>query len=346
MKKITIIGQIQNKKTGLGKALNDIVSYAKEKNGLENVEEIDITSNRRFFNHLILILCSKSQAFYFTPSGSRFGAWRDTVYLLAMLFKKQRVICHFHNSNFGNVLESDWLLRFFSKFIYRHIDRIILLGAKQERMFDLLNLPKETFEIIHNGIDDYLFISKELIDRKHAQAKKKIIYFSNMIPDKGYQLVLDSTEKLSGENLEFYFSGKFFDEQLQEAFLERISNTSNITYINGVYGKEKGDLLSQMNIFVLPSVYKDETLPISMLEAMASGCYVIVSDVGVISEVVDNETSSLLDKDDLSSEALTETILAVLPTLDQLDYKVDALRERFENRKVQDKILNVIVGEK
>ena len=49
-----------------------------------------------------------------------------------------------------------------------------------------------------------------------------------------------------------------------------------------------------MHYFILPTSYKDETLPISMLEAMANALYIIVSDVGVVSEVVNKETTTLL----------------------------------------------------
>lgn len=345
MKKITIIGQIQNKGTGLGKALDDFIRYAEEKNGSQNVEQIDIASNARFFSHIFRILTSTSHVFYFTPSGSKFGAWRDSVYLLAMRLKRKRIVCHFHNSNFGNVIASDGLLRLFSKFLYQGVNRIILLGEKQKEMFEQISFPQERFTLIQNGIDSYLFLESEKIVEKHLRPSKNVIYFSNMLPEKGYQLVLESAERLKGEELSFYFSGKFFDQELEKSFNEKRSSLTNVTYINGVYGLEKSRLLSEMNIFVLPSSYKDETLPISMLEAMASGCYIIVSDVGVISEVVNSDTTTLLSREELNVENVTRAILSALPTLEHLDFQVSELRERFENREVQDKIFQVVSGE-
>ena len=114
----------------------------------------------------------------------------------------------------------------------------------------------------------------------------------------------------------------------------------SILYYNLIENK----LFRKMNIFILPSLYKDETLPISMLEAMASGCYIIVSDVGVISEVVNLETTTLLSTDELNSKDISRTILQVLPSLSELDYHVDLMKNNFDNKQVQKRIFNVIVS--
>ena len=45
--KVTIIGQIQNKKTGLGKAINDFIDFCKE--NATYTTTIDITNNKKVF---------------------------------------------------------------------------------------------------------------------------------------------------------------------------------------------------------------------------------------------------------------------------------------------------------
>ena len=54
--KVTVIGQIKNKKTGLGKAINDVIKYIIEKNS--KITEIDITNNKLFFNIIKKIITS------------------------------------------------------------------------------------------------------------------------------------------------------------------------------------------------------------------------------------------------------------------------------------------------
>ncbi|MBF6976066.1 glycosyltransferase family 4 protein [Streptococcus macedonicus] len=162
-------------------------------------------------------------------------------------------------------------------------------------MFDGLDVDENKFIIIRNGIEKDLFISESELSTKLNNPIRKVIYFSNMIPEKGYKIVLEVAKQLVNDShYQFIFSGKFFDKNLEDDFLKSVEDQPNVSYYSGVYGSDKVELLKETHFFILPSSYKDETLPISMLEAMATGNYIIINDVGVISEVVNEATSTLL----------------------------------------------------
>ena len=340
--KVTIIGQIQNKKTGLGKSINDFIDFCNE-NATHTIT-IDITDNKKFFKHCYRILASETEVFYFTPSGSVGGNIRDSFYLLLMILKQKKIVTHFHNSAFGNVVHKYKILQFINKWIYRHINKIIVLGYKSKQMFENLKVPNTKFEVIRNGIDEELFISEEkLIQKQHTQPFN-VIYFSNMIKEKGYDIVLEVAKKMQGNpKYHFYFSGKFFDKQLEEAFKKDISGMNNVTYYNGVYGQEKKKLLQEMHYFILPS--KEEALPISMLEAMANGLYIIVSNVGVISEVIEPEASHLLNINHSSNDIQIIKILkSTSVVLENIDFKTNEIHEKFSNEKIKAEIFNVLTS--
>lgn len=340
--KVTIIGQIQNKKTGLGKSINDFIDFCNE--NATNTITIDITDNKKFFKHCYRILVSETEVFYFTPSGSVGGNIRDSFYLLLMILKQKKIVTHFHNSAFGNVVNKYKILQFINKWIYRHINKIIVLGYKSKQMFENLMVPNSKFEVIRNGIDEELFISEEkLIQKQHTQPFN-VIYFSNMIKEKGYDIVLEVAKKMQGNpKYHFYFSGKFFDKQLEEAFKKDISGMNNVTYYNGVYGQEKKKLLQKMHYFILPS--KEEALPISMLEAMANGLYIIVSNVGVISEVIEPEASHLLNINNSSNDIqIIEILKSTSVVLENIDFKINEIHEKFSNDKIKAEIFNVLTS--
>lgn len=340
--KVTIIGQIQNKKTGLGKSINDFIDFCNE-NATHTIT-IDITDNKKFFKHCYRILASETEVFYFTPSGSVGGNIRDSFYLLLMILKQKKIVTHFHNSAFGNVVHKYKILQFINKWIYRRINKIIVLGYKSKQMFENLKVPNTKFEVIRNGIDEELFISEEkLIQKQHTQPFN-VIYFSNMIKEKGYDIVLEVAKKMQGNpKYHFYFSGKFFDKQLEEAFKKDISGMNNVTYYNGVYGQEKKKLLQEMHYFILPS--KEEALPISMLEAMANGLYIIVSNVGVISEVIEPEASHLLNINHSSNDIQIIKILkSTSVVLENIDFKTNEIHEKFSNEKIKAEIFNVLTS--
>ncbi|MGQ7379162.1 glycosyltransferase family 4 protein [Streptococcus suis] len=338
--RVSVIGQIKNKKTGLGKAINDLIDEIQLS---YHVEVIDITNNKDFFAKISDILKSKPDSCYFTPSGSLFGNLRDFCYLLAMKKTGAKLIAHFHNSNFGKVVHSNPFSFYLNKLIYKHVDKIILLGHKQKKMFDGLDVDENKFIIIRNGIEKDLFISESELSTKLNNPIRKVIYFSNMIPEKGYNIVLEVAKQLVNDShYQFIFSGKFFDKNLEDDFLKSIEGQPNISYYSGVYGSDKVELLKETHFFILPSSYKDETLPISMLEAMAAGNYIIINDVGVISEVVNEATSTLL------SLPTTQEIIKILKQkdleLEQLDFNIKYLKSNYLNKMIQEKIVSEIVN--
>lgn len=340
--KITIIGQIQNKKTGLGKAINDLIDFCNE--NATHTTTIDITNNKNFFKHCYRILASDTEVFYFTPSGSVGGNIRDSFYLWLMILKQKKIVTHFHNSAFGNVVTRNRILQFINKWIYKHINKIIVLGYKSKEMFETLMIPDSKFKVIRNGVDEDLFISEENFKKKQQSKPINIIYFSNMIKEKGYDIVLEVAKKMQGNpEYHFYFSGKFFDKQLEEAFKKDISGMNNVTYYNGVYGQEKKKLLQKMHYFVLPSRYKDETLPISMLEAMASGVYIIATDVGVISEVIKEMPSNILkNSNNTLSIEIQNIISQTNVNIDFSDFKMNRIKSEFSNNLIQQSIFKVL----
>ena len=342
--KISIIGQIKNKKTGLGKAVDDFIQYASKSPDVDSLEQIDITDNKLILSHLRNIICSDVDCFYFPPSGSAGGCFRDSLLLLAMLLKRKRIVAHFHNSSFGHVINNNKLLLFINRYIYKRVDNIIILGEKQKQMFSCLNLDKTKFNVIRNGIDNDIFITTNELEKKWSSPVKNVAFFSNMIPDKGYEIVLDVARKLKDNSLyKFYFSGLFFDENLKEVFLSEIKKLPNAIYISGVYGKDKIKFLRSINFFVLPSKYKDETLPISMLEAMASGAYIIISDVGVVSEVLEGNTYHLINiKSQKISDEIIRTILNSNKSIFKFD--LDKVRSKFLLENIQKEILTIVAG--
>ncbi|QLB17523.1 glycosyl transferase [Mannheimia varigena] len=339
--KLIVIGQIENKKTGLGKAINDFILHYNKKYGDNSLYQLDITKNTKFISNCFKILAVNCDKFYFTPSGSLFGNLRDCVYLFLMMLRGKKIITHFHNSSFKSIVESNTILNWINRCLYKRVDKIIILGNKQKAMFSSMQINEDKFRIIRNGIDENIFISEEMLIKKHSKKPINIIYFSNMIPEKGYQTVLSVAKLMRcNKDFHFYFSGVFFDPSLKDKFLQEIENMDNVTYINGVYGLEKAEVLAEMNILLFPSKYKDETLPISMLEAIANGLYIIVSDVGVISEVVNKETTSLLSS--IDSYMLANIIEEKSKILNELNYNIIYYKSNYKNSNILEHLVNTV----
>lgn len=342
--KVTVVGQIENDKTGLGKAINDVILHAEQSSKIESVQKIDITHNKRFLATLYRLIACNTDVFYFTPAGSLMGNLRDCVILLVMICRRKPIITHFHNSNFGRTLQRNKGLFWLNKALYKHVARIIILGKKHIQMFEGMDIPQEKFVISYNGVDSEIFVTPDQLILKHQQTPLNVVYFSNMITEKGYNTILEVAKLLEeDERFQFIFSGKFFDKQLEIQFMNEMSSIRNVTYYEGVYGEEKVKLLQRANFFVLPSYYPDETLPISMLEAIAAGAYIIVTDVGVISEVVNEQTTSFVNAQ--NSRQIQAVLLEKSSQLPELDYDIKYYKSNFENVCIQERIIDILVAE-
>lgn len=342
--KATIVGQIGLTQTGLGKSLNDVIEYVKKQSKTTQVNTVDITNNKRIFVHLFHLLMLPTDVFYFTPAGSLGGHLRDILFLMVMVLRQKKIVLHYHNSSFEAVLIKHKWLHWIDRWLFSKVDTIIVLGEKSRDMFASLDVDPHVFKVIRNSIDDALFISKEAFEIRQQKDTINVIFFSNMIEAKGYNLVLEAAIYLSHQEhspFQFYFSGKFFDPQLQKAFLQAIQPLPNTVYIDGVYGEAKVALLKKMDVFVLPSMYPDETLPISMLEAMGNAMYIIVTDVGVISEVILPETSTLVKLNDVAS--IIEALKYYQAHRFQFEqFSIDQLKQRYHKESILQRIYDVM----
>lgn len=336
---IVVVGQIKDSGTGLGKAINDVIDYSQSTLGKDRVETIDITNNLTILSTLWHLWLSNSSVMYFTPAGSKFGNLRDALILYVAHHSNKKIVLHFHNSNFGRVIKSSNLLLKMNHYLYRYVDKIILLGQAQQEMFRGLELADDIFEIIPNAVNGELFIDVSGFGNKTGN---KVIYFSNMIEEKGYDKVLEIAKAMSETDFSFTFSGKFYDEVKRQKFEAEIKDLSNVTYIPGVYGEEKVSLLKEQDYFILPSQYKDETLPISMLEAMANGLFILVTPVGVIPEYVNSKTTYLIETDDVDIWA--DVIKSNYQKHRFEDFNIDNLQKRHDYSNINQAILRVIQG--
>lgn len=278
---LAIVGQLSRSETGLGQALDDFTKHAKHMLGEQHVVTLDITDNRQFLKNCWHILHMPALTYYFTPSATLWGNLRDLVYLKLMLYQGASVVTHFHTRHYGQLMQQHRALRWLNRRVYRRISLIILLGQSQRQMFDGFKLPVEKFRTIPNGIAPELFISEADYAQKTG---KRVIYFSNFIEEKGYLTVLEAARGLTGSGYQFFFAGQFFNPAVKAQFLRLIEPLDDVYYIEAVKGQDKAWLLKQMDYFVLPTTYQHETLPISLLEAMASGLQLLVTPVGVIPE--------------------------------------------------------------
>ena len=97
-------------------------------------------------------------------------------------------------------------------------------------------------------------------------------------------------------------------DSLHDVILSKILKLKNTSYVGVVYNEEKKELLNWSNIFVLPTYYKMEGQPISILEALATKNVIISTNhAGIVDVIEDNKNGFLVEKK--NSKSVTNKLI-------------------------------------
>ena len=158
--------------------------------------------------------------------------------------------------------------------------------------FNKMHIPKEKVHLIVNGIDLSYYKKSD-----------------NIRPEKNHKLLISAFSKIAMEFKEAHLLIVGLDCMNYEIhqFAKQTDAAERIHFLG--QRKDVAAILNILDIFCLTSV--NEGLPLTVLEAMASGVPVIGSDVMGINEVITDNVNGLLfpNNDEVS---LVETIKKLL----------------------------------
>lgn len=276
-------------------------------------EKINLTNNRAFLKNMIRIIKSGRKNYYFTISQTKGGNLRDLIILKVLEMKRAHCLVHLHGGYYRTLVDQD-IPNWQKKWNYRamkKIDGAIVLSDSLKWIFNGM-LPEGRIHVVPNCVDDSCLCSADDFEAKtKAISENKIhhvLYLSNFIRSKGYDVVLELVKRekeqvqaTGTKRYHFDFAGKFFDEEEERYFNQFVEENElydYITYHGIVGGEKKVDLLKLCDIFALITRYPNEGQPISIIEAMANGMYIITTDhAGVPALVEDGKNGLLLSKE-------------------------------------------------
>lgn len=173
------------------------------------------------------------------------------------------------------------------------VDKVIALSqyCKQTYM-DFYNIPEDKFVVIPNGVDKELFYPGDPEKRNH----NLVIMASALV--KGFMPIPCVFDNLKRHNYDIDFR-IYSSQQLhgmnnspeQQKFLERMDKEGAHVY-HPVSQESLAILLRQAHCFLMPNSYP-EICSNLLLQAKASGCPVITSDIGSAPEFIRNGIDSV-----------------------------------------------------
>lgn len=139
----------------------------------------------------------------------------------------------------------------------------------------------ENVDIYPNG----RFRPQKAVELKTADKKLHCVFFSQVQPEKGADLVLEAARMLP--NVDFSFYGNIVDDY-KDIFMNRVNAQQNVSYygvfkgsIDAVYGE-----LSKYDVLLFPTKWDIEGVPGILVEGKIAGLAEIVSNKSYNAELV------------------------------------------------------------
>ena len=144
-----------------------------------------------------------------------------------------------------------------------------------------------------NFVDLYSFTPKHRRQASDKPGVTKLLCVARLaIHEKGQDILLQSLSEILDLNWQLTVAGEGPDRHFLEERARHLGISNRVNFLGEVPSSNVPKLLWDHDLFVLSSRY--EGLPLSLLEAMASGLPCIASDVGSIREVLLHEETGLL----------------------------------------------------
>jgi len=312
MIKVLLVGPLLPPVHGQSLAFTRFVESLEDGNKIVvNTNLEDKTKIGKIFNTfktLLLIfiksIFTKYDVVYFTCSRSFLGSIKDILLINLVSFKNVKIVNHLHGSDFYKFLHSSpkWYQKLLFK-AYKKVDiSIVLLDSMKEQFKDFENMQ---VEVVPNFYDKEL--DKKLVERD--ENKINLVYLSNIMSSKGIFDLIGAFEELSNkyDNMYLNIAGGYIAdeymsiEEVREKFEHKISQNDKIKYIGKTFGEDKVKLLQISDIFVLPSYYKSEAFPISIIEAMACGNAIVTTNYKYLPEIVRRDNGVLVEPKNVNS---------------------------------------------
>ncbi len=218
-------------------------------------------------------------------------------FLATILLPNRPRIVHTEHINMVKEFSYSWRHQLYNAILYRSLDGFIsIAGHLAEGFRREFRFGKTRVTTILNSIDpkEYNF-TRQTDLRKELELPSEsplIGCIAALRPQKDHHTLLQAMQLIHQQHpaarLILVGEGELYDQLMRERLRLGLEDC---TFLLG-FRSDISNLLAQFDIFTLPSLY--EGLPLSVLEAMAAGKAVVVTDADGTNELVSHNQTGLL----------------------------------------------------
>lgn len=256
------------------------------------------------FKMLKLVLKEKPDIIHFHNKVAHLWIFPLIKVVSFLLGSKIRCINTIHDTH---QYKNPWKRILFEKFANPFIDNQVAISEGVSKYHcEKFKTKKEKFLVIRNGVPIHKF--KKSFFKENVE---NIVSVANLFPEKkGYETAIEAIKILVKEfpKIKYNIVGEGPLRSYIESFIKKNDLQENII-LHGSCNNVP-EILSKMDIFLLPSHW--EGFGLVNIEAMAAGLPVIGTNVGGVSEILDDGKYGILIKAGEPSEIVKAIKLLIL----------------------------------
>jgi glycosyltransferase involved in cell wall biosynthesis len=230
---------------------------------------------------------------------------------------------------FPGIFKSKKLRRKFEMIVNFGLNRVNKIVYISRRAMNASHLPDKS-DFVYNGVPDFPFIYPKFIG-----FPINIITVGSINGHKGQVIIVESIslmDKKDRTKIHVYFVGGGLLEKTLKLRCEVLGISDTITFM-GVRN-DVAELLKNMHLFILPSI--SEGLPMSIIEALRQGLYIMTTDTGGTQEMIGNGFGEIINRDpQMIKDAICDLIVNNKINLDSM---INARKHYEENFRLESMI--------
>jgi colanic acid/amylovoran biosynthesis glycosyltransferase len=180
--------------------------------------------------------------------------------------------------------------------------KFVVTISEYNRNFLLQKYPdisRKKIKVVHCGVNASMYQSES---EQKLSSSFNIICVARLEKIKGHKYLIDALAQLKIQNIDFrcFLVGDGELRHQIQAQINRLNLITTVVILGFKTHQQVVELLSQVDIFVLPSL--SEGIPVAAMEAMAAGLPVIATSVSGVPELVVDGVTGLLVPSQNSAE--------------------------------------------
>jgi glycosyltransferase involved in cell wall biosynthesis len=215
--------------------------------------------------------CNVIHAHWAIPTGL-IGSW------VGSLLKKSLIVT-IHGSDLRMAIERPGFLRKIFVYVCKNATHLNCVSEVQEKEMEQLGILSEKISIIPMGVDEAFLETGK--GRKIELNKGSFIILSNrnLLPLYNVSLLVRAIPYVLKEEpkTKFIIAGDGSEKGNLESEVEQLNVSSSVQFLGRVLHQEMPNLLGQSDIYVSTSPHDGTS--VSLLEALASGAFPVVTDI-------------------------------------------------------------------